>query len=96
MRGGIPVTERFDERGDVTAVVGRQLVDAGDQELSLLIARLPLPGRGLVQRSLEPEIRFDAQQRRGEGKRGGPCSAGGQECRTGRGAATSEHAGRAG
>ena len=48
MRGGIPVTERFDERGDVTAVVGRQLVDAGDQELSLLIARLPLPARGLV------------------------------------------------
>lgn len=35
MRGGIPVTERFDERGDVTAVVGRQLVDAGDQELPL-------------------------------------------------------------
>ena len=48
MRGGIPVTERFDERGDVTAVVGRQLVDAGDQELSLLIARFPLPGGGLV------------------------------------------------
>ena len=48
MRGGIPVTERFDERGDVTAVVGRQLVDAGDQELSLLIARLPLTARSLV------------------------------------------------
>ena len=48
MRGGSPVTERFDERGDVTAIVGRQLVDAGDQELSLLIARLPLSGWGLV------------------------------------------------
>ena len=48
MRGGIPVTERFDERGDVTAVVGRQLVDAGDQELSLLIASFPLTARGLV------------------------------------------------
>jgi hypothetical protein len=48
MRGGIPVTERFDERGDVTAVVGRQLVDAGDQELSLLIARFPRAARGLV------------------------------------------------
>src|SRR6201986_2442379 len=48
MRGGIPVTERFDERGDMTAVVGRQLVDAGDQEPSLLIARLPLSGWGPV------------------------------------------------
>jgi hypothetical protein len=48
MRGGIPVTERFDERGDMAAVVGRQLIDAGDQELSLLIARLPLTTRGLV------------------------------------------------
>ena len=32
----------------MTAVVGRQLVDAGDQELSLLIARFPLAARGLV------------------------------------------------
>jgi hypothetical protein len=38
MRGGSPVTERFDERGDVTAVVGRQLVDAGDQEVPVPVA----------------------------------------------------------
>ena len=48
MRGGIPVTERFNERGDVTAVVGRQLVDAGDQELPLPVAGVLLPGGSLV------------------------------------------------
>jgi hypothetical protein len=32
----------------VTAVIRRQLVDAGDQELPLLIARLRLPAWGLV------------------------------------------------
>ncbi len=48
MRGGSPVTERFDERGDVTAVVGRQLVDAGDQEVPFPVAGVLLPGRGFV------------------------------------------------
>ena len=48
MRGGFPVTERFDERGDVPAVVGRQLVDAGDQEVPFPVAGALLPGRSLV------------------------------------------------
>jgi hypothetical protein len=48
MRGGIPLTERFDERCDVTAVVGRQLVDAGDQEVPFPVAGVLLPRRRLV------------------------------------------------
>ena len=48
MRGGIPVTERFDKRGDVTAVVGRQLVDAGDQEFPLAVTRLLLTRQSVV------------------------------------------------
>src|SRR5437016_2706128 len=34
MRRGL-LPQRFDQRGHVTPVFGRQLVDAGDQELSL-------------------------------------------------------------
>ncbi|HTU09082.1 MAG TPA: hypothetical protein VMG13_26285, partial [Trebonia sp.] len=32
----------------MTAVIGRQLVDAGDEELPLPVVRVVLPGRGLV------------------------------------------------
>src|SRR5580704_13245892 len=45
---GSPVPQRFDERGHVTPVLGRQLVDAGDQEFPFLVAWMLLPGGGLV------------------------------------------------
>jgi len=48
MRRGSAVPERFDERRDVTAVIRRQLVDAGDQEVTFPVAGVPLPGRSLV------------------------------------------------
>ena len=43
-----PAPQRLDERGHVTPVFGRQLVDAGDQEFPFLIARVLALGRDLV------------------------------------------------
>jgi hypothetical protein len=43
---GSPVPQRFDERGHMMAVAGRQLVDAGDKELP--VVRAVLPRMGLV------------------------------------------------
>src|ERR1700749_746760 len=39
------LAQRLDERGHVPPVLGRQLVDAGDQEVPLLAARLARLGR---------------------------------------------------
>ena len=38
-----PLPQRFDQRSHVTPVLGRQLVDAGDQELPLRVAGVPRP-----------------------------------------------------
>ena len=46
LRGFVP--QRFDQGGDVAQVFGRQLVDAGDQELLFPVARVLAAGRGLV------------------------------------------------
>ena len=43
-----PVPQRFDQRGHVPPVLGCQLVDAGDQEFPVPVARVLRPGRGLV------------------------------------------------
>jgi hypothetical protein len=43
-----PVPQRFDERGYVPAVVGRQLIDTHDEEVPLPVIGVLLPGRGLV------------------------------------------------
>jgi len=43
-----PVPQRFDQCGHVTPVLRRQLVDAGDQEFSVRVARTLLPGCRLV------------------------------------------------
>src|SRR5258708_21953157 len=42
------VPQRLHERGHVAAVLRRELIDAGDQQVTLLIASLPLPLWGLV------------------------------------------------
>jgi hypothetical protein len=47
IRGGLP-PERFDQGGHVTAVFGREFVDAGDQEFPLAVTRLLLTRRGVV------------------------------------------------
>ena len=43
-----PAPERLNERGHVATVLGRQLVDAGYQELPFLVARMLALGRDLV------------------------------------------------
>ena len=57
-----PLPQRFDQRSHVTPVLGRQLVDAGDQELPLRVAGVPRPA-GPRRRS--SAARWTRRRRRG-------------------------------
>ena len=46
--GRSPLPQRFDQRGYVTAILGREFVDAGDQEFPLPVASGLLTCRGVI------------------------------------------------